>query len=171
MNLYKSADDNWFLLVVTPDKIATVAKGIVREDLLIDPRFSDPAKLATNMGQLTAILDEIFASQPMAHWRDIFDNAHITYGDVKAPSEVINDPQLRENGFIVPLEGAGEKLTSIVSSPIQVHDVAKVSARRAPGLGEHSDEALKELGFEAAQIGALHASGAVPQPKLHASAA
>jgi hypothetical protein len=45
---------------------------------------------------------------------------------------VINDPQLRANDIIVPLEGAGGKLTSTISSPLQVHGVAKVSAKRAP---------------------------------------
>ena len=61
MNIYKSSDDIWFLLVVSPDKIPALAEGIGRTDLLRDPRFADPAKLAANMGQLTAILDEIFS--------------------------------------------------------------------------------------------------------------
>src|SRR5712692_370119 len=65
MNLYKTADDSWFLLVVTPDKLAAVAKGIGRADLLTDARFSDPEKLAANMGELTAILDDVFGAQPM----------------------------------------------------------------------------------------------------------
>jgi formyl-CoA transferase len=108
MNVYQSADNNWFLLLVTPDKLAVLANGIGRSDLLTDIRFNDPAKLVANSAQLTAILDEVFASQPMAHWREVFDNAHITFGDVKGPSEVIEDPQLRENGIVVPLEGARE---------------------------------------------------------------
>ena len=60
----------------------------------------------------------------------------------------INDPQLRANDIVVPLEGAGGKLTSTISSPIQVHGVAKVPARRAPALGEHNEEILKELGLQ-----------------------
>jgi formyl-CoA transferase len=66
MNVYRSADDTWFVLLVTPDKLAAVAKAIDRTDLLTDPRFSDPAKLVQNMSQLTAILDEVFSSQPMS---------------------------------------------------------------------------------------------------------
>jgi crotonobetainyl-CoA:carnitine CoA-transferase CaiB-like acyl-CoA transferase len=165
MNLYKSSDGIWFLLVVTPDKIPAVATGIGRGDLLKDPRFADPPKLAANMKELTAIVDEIFNSQPMAHWREVFDKAHITYGLVRDPIDVIKDPQLRENGIVVPLDGAGGNLTSTISSPMQVHDVAKAPARRAPGLGEHNDEVLKELGFDEQAIAGLHASGAVPIPK------
>jgi formyl-CoA transferase len=169
MNVYQSADNNWFLLLVTPDKLASLANGIGRSDLLTDARFSDPAKLVANSAQLTAILDEVFASQPMAHWREVFDNAHITFGDVKGPNEVIKDPQLRENNIVVPLEGAGGKLTSTISSPMQVHGVTKEPAKRAPELGEHNDEVLKQLGFGGAEIDALRTSGAIPKAKERAA--
>jgi formyl-CoA transferase len=162
LNVYRAADDTWFVLLVTPDKVAAVAKAIGRPDLLTDPRFSDPAKLMANMPQLTAILDEVFGAQPMAHWYEVFNGVHATFGPVRGPEEVINDPQLRANDIVVPLEGAGGKLTSTISSPIQVHGVSKVSARRAPELGEHNDEVLKELGFDATEIDGLRASGAVP---------
>jgi crotonobetainyl-CoA:carnitine CoA-transferase CaiB-like acyl-CoA transferase len=68
---------------------------------------------------------------------------------------------LRANDIVVPLEGAGEKLTSTISSPIQVQGVSKVPARRAPKLGEHNHEVLSELGFTADDIDRLRASGAI----------
>src|SRR5580700_2971329 len=165
MNVYRAADNAWFVLIVTPDKLAAVAKAIGRPDLLTDPRFSDPAKLMANMPQLTAILDEVFSAEPMAHWYEVFNGVRGTFGAVRGPQEVINDPQLRANDIVVPLEGAGGKLTSTISSPIQVHGVAKVPATRAPGLGEHTEEVLKQLGFSASEIESLHASGAAAKAK------
>ena len=161
LNVYRSSDGTWFVLVVMPDKLAAVAKAIGREDLLTDPRFSDPAKLMANMPQLTAILDEVFGSQPLAHWYEVFNGVHVTFGAVRGPQEVINDPQLRPNDIVVPLEGAGGKLTSTISSPIQVHGVSKVPAKRAPEIGEHNEEVLKELRFDAKGIDGLRASGAI----------
>src|SRR5438477_2479451 len=148
LNVYRAADGTWFVLLVTPDKLAAVAKAIGRPDLLTDPRFSDPAKLMANMPQLTAILDELFSSQPMAHWFEVFNSVHVTFGAVRGPAEVVNDSQLRANDIVVPLEGAGGKLTSTISSPIQVHGVSKVLAKRAPELGEHNVEVLEELGLD-----------------------
>ena len=165
MNIYKSSDDIWFLLVVTPDKIPAVAEGIGRTDLMRDPRFADPAKLAANMGQLTAIVDEIFSAQPMAHWREVFDKAHITYGLVRDPHDVIKDPQLSENGIVVPLADAGGNMKSTISSPIQVHGVTKLPAKRAPELGEHNEEILKELGFDSKEIDSFRTSGTLGKPK------
>ena len=170
MNVYRASDETWFVLIVTPDKLNAVAKALGRMDLLTDPRFSDPANLMQNMPQLTAILDEVFGSMPMAHWYEVFSGVHVTFGAVRGPQEVINDPQLRLNDIIVPLEGAGGKLTSTVSSPIQVHGVTKVAARRAPEIGEHNEEVLKELGFSMDEIDGLHATGAVPKPKERTSA-
>jgi formyl-CoA transferase len=165
MNLYRSADNNWFLLLVMPDKLAALANGIGRPDLLTDARFNDPAKVVANSAQLTTILDEVFAAQPMAHWREVFAHAHITFGDVNGPTEVIKDPQLRENNIVVPIEGAGGKVTSTINSPMQVHGVTKVPAKRAPELGEHNDEVLKQLGFSATEIEGFRASGAVPKTR------
>src|SRR5882762_10397972 len=147
LNTYRSSDGTWFVLVATPDKVPAVLKAMDREDILTDPRFSDPAKLAQNRPQLTSMLDEIFGSQPMSHWYEVFNGVHVPFGAVREPHEVANDPQLQANEIVVPLEGAGEKLTSTISSPIQVHGVSKVPARRAPRIGEHNDEVLNELGF------------------------
>jgi crotonobetainyl-CoA:carnitine CoA-transferase CaiB-like acyl-CoA transferase len=53
-------------------------------------------------------------------------------------------------------------LTSTISSPIQVHGVPKVPARRAPEIGEHNEEVLKELGFTREDIDGFRASGTIP---------
>jgi crotonobetainyl-CoA:carnitine CoA-transferase CaiB-like acyl-CoA transferase len=169
LNVYRASDGAWFVLIVTPDKLGAVAKAIGRADLLTDPRFADPAKLIANMSQLTEILDDVFGSQPMAHWYEVFNGVHVTFGVVREPLEVINDPQLRANDIVVPLEGAGGKLTSTISSPIQVHGVAKAQARRAPALGEHNEEVLQQLGFSASDIDGLRASGATPKAKERAA--
>ena len=169
LNVYRAADDTWFVLIVTSDKLAAVAKAIGRPDLLTDPRFSDPAKLMANMPQLTAILDEVFGAQPMSHWYEILSGVHVTFGAVRGPEEVINDPQLRANDIVVPIEGAGGKVTSTISSPIQVHGVSKVSAKRAPEIGEHNDQVLQELGFNAAEVDGLRASGAIAKATKRAA--
>jgi crotonobetainyl-CoA:carnitine CoA-transferase CaiB-like acyl-CoA transferase len=167
LNVYKSSDGTWFVLIVTPDKIKAVAEAIGRLDLLTDPRFSDPAALKANMPHLTEILDEVFSTQPMSHWYDVFNNVHVTFGAVRAPQDVVNDPQLHANEIVVPLEGAGGKLTATISSPIEIRGLNKRPARRAPEIGEHTQEILEQLGFDAFAIAALRAGGAIPQENRH----
>ena len=154
-NIYRAADDTWFLIVLTPDKWPPFTTAIGRPELAADPRFADPAKQKANVVELTAILDEVFAAQPMAHWAQVLDAAGVPFGAVRDPAEVIRDPQLVANNIVVPLEGAGGKLTSTVSSPIEVHGVTKQPAHRAPELGEHNEEIVRDIGFNAAEIAAF----------------
>ena len=78
---------------------------------------------------------------------------------------MISDPQLLANDIIVPLEGGGEHLKLTVSSPLQVTGVPKVSARRAPDIGEHNEEVLKQLGFTGDEIDGQRAGGAIPHAR------
>src|SRR5437773_8103550 len=94
----------------------------------------------------------------------MLNGVHVTFSAVRGPQEVINDPQLRLNDIIVPLEGAGDRLTSTISSPIQVHGVIKVPAKRAPDLGEHDEEVLDELGFSKNEIASFRAGGTIAKP-------
>jgi hypothetical protein len=61
------------------------------------------------------------------------------------------------------------KLT--ISSPIQVHGVAKSGGKASSGLGEHNDEVFKELGLELNEIERLSASGVIAKPAAPGKAA
>jgi crotonobetainyl-CoA:carnitine CoA-transferase CaiB-like acyl-CoA transferase len=163
LNVYQTSDNRWFLIVVLGMHWPALVAAIGQPELASDPRFADDAARAENSAQLTAILDKIFTAQPLAHWHDVFERARITYGIVKTPAEVATDPQVLANDIIVPIEGGGEHLTRTVSSPIKIHGVAKAAARRAPELGEHNNEVLRELGFSADQIEGFRASATIPQ--------
>jgi formyl-CoA transferase len=161
-NVYPTSDDHWFLIIVQDKDWPALATAIGCSDLLLDARFTDEAKRVANSAALAETLDKVFTSQPLAHWREVLNHAHITFGIVRTPIEVIGDPQLIANDIVVPLEGAGEHLKLTVSSPLKVHGVPKVTARRAPDLGEHNEELLKQFGFTGDEIDSLRASGAIP---------
>jgi formyl-CoA transferase len=102
----------------------------------------------------------------MAQWHQE-QTAFMRSGLARAQGSVTTTA--RSNDIVVPLEGAGGKLTSTISSPIQVHGVTKVPARRAPALGEHNEEILKQLGFSTSEIEDLRASGVTPAAKERAA--
>ena len=171
INVYHTSDNYWFLIALQTKDWPALAKAIDRPDLVSDARFADEKARRANASNLTEILDEVFASQPGAHWRMALDQAHITYGAVRHPSEAISDPQLFANDIIVPLEGAGGNLKHTISSPLKVHGIAKEPARRAPYVGEHNDEVLQELGFTSGEIQDLRESGTIPSLEQTPSAA
>jgi formyl-CoA transferase len=69
-----------------------------------------------------------------------------------------DDRQMIENNVLVPFEG-DTMLT--VNSPIWIDGSNKARPKRPPGLGEHSDEILREAGYDERAIRQLRAAGAV----------
>jgi crotonobetainyl-CoA:carnitine CoA-transferase CaiB-like acyl-CoA transferase len=166
---YQSSDGRWFMLVAKPTQWPSLTKIVGHPELLDDPRYADPQSMAENSATLTALLEGVFRSQPLAHWKDLLDRERITYGVIQTPEEAADDPQLRANDIVVPLHG-DDKLKEIISGPITVRGLPKVPAKRAPELGEHNDEILRELGFSPREVERLRAGGAIPgAPELEAA--
>ena len=84
-------------------------------------------------------------------------------------ADLLNDAAKDDQIHVVLWHGAGENLKLAISSPIQMHGVAQVAAKRAPDLGEHNDEVLQELGFDTKEIERLRASRVIASPTLPAS--
>jgi crotonobetainyl-CoA:carnitine CoA-transferase CaiB-like acyl-CoA transferase len=80
------------------------------------------------------------------------------FGVVGILDDIRSDRQMIETGALVPFEN-DTMLT--INSPIWVDDSAKVKPKHPPEVGEHSDEILREAGYDEASIGRLKASGAV----------
>jgi len=80
------------------------------------------------------------------------------FGVVGILDDIPNDRQMIENEVLVPF--ANDTMLT-VNSPIWIDGCKKVQPRHPPGIGEHSDEILREAGFDEASIQKLRASGAV----------
>ncbi|MCJ9696459.1 CoA transferase [Rhizobium sp. PRIMUS64] len=161
LNPYRTSDHRWILLVAAQKKDwPGFAKAIGKPELLEDPRFSDEHR-TSNAAALVEILDPLFASQPLSYWKQTLDTGRVIFGVVQIAHEIINDPQLAANDIVVPLDIPGRPGTRTVSNPIQITGSEKVKPRLAAQLGEHSNEILEELGFDAAEIDSLNTSGTV----------
>jgi formyl-CoA transferase len=161
---YRTQDNRWVLLAfVEEDKNWPVfAQAIKRPDLLVDPRFADETGRHANSGALVAELDQVFGAYPLARWKRILDAAHLPYGVVQIWEEIVTDPQLLANRILLPITDRGGNPRMTVDSPLAIKESPKVAPRVAPELGEHTDEVLVELGFDARQMAHLRASGAIP---------
>ncbi|MFF0763639.1 CaiB/BaiF CoA transferase family protein [Streptomyces sp. NPDC003737] len=162
-NSYRTADGEWFMLVTSAPNWPGLTRVIGHPELLEDPRFDDVDGFVEHSAVLTELLDAEFRSQPFAHWKDALNRERITFSLIQTPEEAAQDPQLRANDIVVPLEGVSD-LKETISSPINLRGVPKAVAKRAPDLGEHNDEVLAELGFSPAEIAELRTQGAIPTP-------
>ena len=162
LNPYRTSDGRWLLLVVAQEKDwPGFARAMGLGALLEDSRFAEGRSRARNAASLVEILDPLFASQPLAHWKKQFDDARVIYGVVQVAHEIIDDPQMHLNKVIVPVKDPAIGATHTVSSPMQIAGVDKVVPARAPDLGQHSVDILRDLDYAPEDIARLCASGAV----------
>jgi crotonobetainyl-CoA:carnitine CoA-transferase CaiB-like acyl-CoA transferase len=159
-NHYQCRDGRWLILSLLNEdrQWPTLARCMEREDLVTDPRFATRADRHARSLELIKIFDEIFAGKELAEWRNILDGNGLVFGVVGILDDIPHDKQMIENEVLVPFEG--ETMLTI-NSPIWVDGSKKVPPRRAPGIGEHSDEILRQAGYDEAAIRQLRASGAV----------
>jgi formyl-CoA transferase len=126
------------------------------DHLADDPRFATSASRKQNASALVQVLDAVFAQQDLADWRKLLDAAGVTFGAVGSVNETSDDGQMQQIGALVPFaDGMG--LT--VSSPFHIDGETKVAPRRAPSIGQHTDEVLREAGYSADEIRRLRALG------------
>jgi crotonobetainyl-CoA:carnitine CoA-transferase CaiB-like acyl-CoA transferase len=160
LNPYRTADNRWLLLVAAQEKDwPGFIKAVGLATLLEDPRFTDKKARLKNAALLVEILDPLFATQPLQYWKRVLDEARVIFGVVQNAEEVINDPQMHLNGIFAPIKDPQIGARYTVNSPVQVAGVDKIPPGRAPRLGEHSDEVLRELGFSADEVSGLFATG------------
>jgi crotonobetainyl-CoA:carnitine CoA-transferase CaiB-like acyl-CoA transferase len=159
-NHYKCRDGRWIILSLLNEERQwpALARCIGREDLVTDPRFATKPDRHARSLELIKIFDEIFAGKDLADWRKILDGNGLVFGVVGILDDIPNDSQMLENEVLVPFEG-DTMLT--VNSPIWVDGSQKTAPRRPPGIGEHSDEILREAGYDDDAIAQLRGSGAV----------
>jgi len=165
LNPYRTSDDRWILLVAAqPKDWPGFAQAINRPELLTDPRFADAQTRAAHAADLVEVLDPMFASRPLAEWKRILANGRVIFGVVQIAEEIVNDPQMLANEILVPLAEPSASATHTVNSPVRVEGVRKTAPRRAPELGEHSLQVLRELAFTDAEIDGMRTRGTVVAP-------
>ena len=159
-NHYKCKDGRWIILSLLNEEKQwpVLARILDRDDLVADERFATKAGRHQRSVELIKIFDEVFATKPLAEWRKLLDGNGLVFGVVGILDDIPHDRQMLDNEVLVPFEN-DTMLT--INSPIWVDGTRKVQPRRPPGIGEHSDEILRQAGYDEASIKKLRASGAV----------
>jgi crotonobetainyl-CoA:carnitine CoA-transferase CaiB-like acyl-CoA transferase len=159
-NHYKCRDGRWIILSLLNEERQwpALARCLGREDLVNDPRFvTKPDRHARSL-ELIKLFDEIFATRDLAEWRKALDGTGLVFGVVGILDDMPSDQQMIDNDVLVPVEGE-DFLT--VNSPIWIDGSSKTAPRRAPTVGQHSDEVLREAGYDETAIKQLRAAGTV----------
>jgi len=155
--------DGWLVTMVVGNPIfERWAKLMGEEAWLKDARFASD----TLRGKQGALISERMArwcaERTNAQALDELERARVPAGPVLSPAEVLADPHVAARQIFKQIEYPGlPRPAPVADTPVKLSETPGGIRQRPPLLGEHTDAILKQLGFDAAEIGALHRARAV----------
>jgi crotonobetainyl-CoA:carnitine CoA-transferase CaiB-like acyl-CoA transferase len=105
-------------------------------------------------------LSDLFKSRTQAEWVQLFLDADVPGAPVHAPAEVLDDPHFRARAQFVEHDHPEAGPLRLLATPIHTEQ-PPVPVAPAPSHGQHTDEVLRELGYDNGRVRALREQGAV----------
>ena len=136
-------------------------RTIEAEDLLDNPDYRTAAGRSKNRHALNAEIERRLAGRSSTDWVARFNKASVPCGPIYSIDQVFADPQVRHLGIAQRVDGGAKRALRLVGQPMSLSRTPSRLALRPPALGEHTDAVLKEFGFAAREIAALHKAKAV----------
>ena len=124
------------------------------------PEFADATRRVRNRQRLTDLIEDITVQRPRDHWLALLEANDIPCGPINDYAQVFADPHVIAREMVVETDHPTLGRLKTLGSPIKMSATPADVSRRAPQLGEHTDEVLREAGFSAEEIVALRQSGA-----------
>ena len=111
---------------------------------------------------LIAQLNDLVRSKPSAYWVEELNKAGVPCGPINTIDQVFADPQVQHLKIRRPVDHPTLGSFDIIGQPIHMSAFPQPERLRpTPDQGQHTDEVLRELGYDASAIKELHAKGAV----------
>ena len=152
INIAASGDSLW-------KKFCEVAGD---KELATSPDFATVVSRAKNRQALIAHLNDLVRSKPSQFWIEKLDKAGVPCGPINTIDQVFADPQVKHLGIRRPVDHPKLGTFDIVGQPIHMSAYPQPARLgHTPDQGEHTDEVLREFGYDAAAIAGLREKGAV----------
>jgi len=125
--------------------------------LLDDPRFAEDAARSKNRAAINPIIAQITKQHSSADLIAKLNKAGVPCGPINRMDEVFADPQVRHLGMAAAVHHAALGDIEVVNQPVKLSRTPSGMARGTPEKGEHTEEIMREYGYDDKSIAAFRA--------------
>jgi len=158
--VFRCRDGHIVLAVGNDGQYSKLCQVLGRPELS-DPRYARNVGRVKHRDELLALLALIFAEWDRAGLVEALDAAGVPCGPINSVPEAFADPQIRHRGMRIEIDHPLAGKVPQVASPMRFTNAPLAHDRAPPLLGEHSDEILRGIGLEEAEILRLRQDGII----------
>lgn len=144
---FRTADGHLCAAINTDRQWRKFLEAAGRQDLLDHPSFATRAARARDARAVDRQLREIFAGAATGHWLALLEGAEVPAAPVRGIADLLDDPHLAAVDFFISAPHPTEGTLRMPGFPARWSATPPDYRRAAPGLGQHTDEILAELGL------------------------
>ncbi len=153
--VFATADGHINIAASGGEMYARLCKALGAEHLATDPEFAGGRARSRNRDKLNNALEAITRTRPSAEWIEVLNRAGVPSGPINRIDEVFADPQVRHMGIARAIESPGRGRLELVGQAVELSRTPWELRTPTPEKGEHTDEILTSLGYDAAAIADL----------------
>jgi formyl-CoA transferase len=167
---WESDPDAYIYFITQAPVWGAICDLIGNPDWKTDPDYATPPARLPRLRHIFNTIEQWTMTKNKFEVMDICNALDIPVGPILSMKEIAEEPSLRETGTVVEVDHPTRGKYLTVGNPIKMSD-SITEVKRAPLLGEHTDEILrKELGYRENEIADIKASGAITAPEKGARA-
>jgi crotonobetainyl-CoA:carnitine CoA-transferase CaiB-like acyl-CoA transferase len=157
--VFATADGHIIVATGNDAQYTRLCQVLEAPELAEDDRFVDNPGRVQNRGELVPRIAAILETRTSADWLEALEDVGVPAGPINSIDQVFADPQVQHREMQIELDHPVAGALPLVGSPINLSRTPVAYDRPPPGLGEHTDEVLRErLGLSDDELASLRAA-------------